>query len=92
VSGAGRRTERGRLQLESTAGKLNALSPLATLDRGYTIVRSADRRTLRSVNDVTPGDDVEVVFRDGSAAATVARVTPNADSVAGPTATATEDL
>jgi exodeoxyribonuclease VII large subunit len=92
VSGAGRRTERGRLQLESTAGKLNALSPLATLDRGYTIVRSADRRTLRSVNDVTPGDDVEVVFRDGSAAATVERVTPNADSVAGPTATATEDL
>jgi exodeoxyribonuclease VII large subunit len=82
IASAARRTERGRLQLESAGGKLHALSPLATLDRGYAIVRAASGRTVRSVATVQPGDSIDIVLRDGVAAATVDRVTPNADDVA----------
>ena len=75
--GASRRIERGRLQLESSAARLHALSPLATLDRGYAIVRTPAGQTLRSVDRLDAGALVELVLRDGTAAATVDRVMPN---------------
>ena len=84
--GASRRIEHGRLQLESSAARLNALSPLATLDRGYAIVRTPAGRTVRSVDRLEPGALVELVLRDGSAAATVDRVMPN-DQPAGTSGT-----
>ena len=74
---AARRVDRSRLQLESSGGRLHTLSPLATLDRGYAIVRTGDGRTLRSVDGLQPGTPVDVVLRDGTASATVERVTPN---------------
>lgn len=77
---AGRRVERRRLQLESSGRRLHALSPLATLDRGYAILRTIDGRTVRSVDGIEPGTHVEVVLRDGIAAATVDRVVPNGES------------
>ena len=80
TDGAARRIERRRLELESAAGRLNALSPLATLERGYAIVRTADRRTVRSIRGLAPGAGVEIVLRDGVAAATVEDVMPNDDS------------
>jgi exodeoxyribonuclease VII large subunit len=72
-----RRVERRRREVEFASGRLNALSPLATLERGYTIVRTADRRTVRSVTQIDPGATVDLVFRDGAASATVDRVVPN---------------
>ena len=80
AGGAARRVDRCRLQLESSAGRLNALSPLATLDRGYAIVRTGEGRTVRSIGALQPGTQVEVVVRDGTAAATVERVVPNDQS------------
>jgi exodeoxyribonuclease VII large subunit len=84
TASAARRTERGRLQLESAAGKLNALSPLATLERGYAIVRAADRRTVRSIDSLEPGAQVDIVLRDGKAAATIDHLSPNEAQSAGP--------
>jgi len=78
--GAARRVERRRLQLESSGRRLHALSPLATLDRGYAILRTVDGRTVRSVEGLQPGTHVEMVLRDGTAAATVDRVVPNGES------------
>jgi exodeoxyribonuclease VII large subunit len=78
AGGAARRVDRRRLELHAAASALNALSPLATLDRGYAIVRSDDGRTVRSVQALEPGRGVDLVFRDGVAAATVGRVVPNA--------------
>lgn len=66
-----RRVDGRRLALEATVGRLNALSPLATLERGYTIVRDASGRTIRSVTSARPGVGVEIVFRDGVASAEV---------------------
>jgi exodeoxyribonuclease VII large subunit len=76
-----RRVARRRLALESAAGRLNALSPLATLDRGYAIVRTADRRSVRSASSLVPGTSVDIVLRDGVAGATVDHVAPNDQSV-----------
>lgn len=72
-----RRLARRRLALESAAGRLNALSPLATLERGYAIVRTRDRRTVRSATSLAPGTAVDILLRDGVAGATVDHVAPN---------------
>ena len=69
-----RRIDRRRLTLEATAGKLHALSPLATLDRGYAIARDSAGRTIRSVESVRGGDAVDIVFRDGTASAEITGV------------------
>jgi exodeoxyribonuclease VII large subunit len=72
-----RGVDRRRRELEFASSHLNALSPLATLERGYSIVRTADRRTVRSVTQIDPGATVHLVFRDGTASATVDGVVPN---------------
>jgi exodeoxyribonuclease VII large subunit len=56
--------ERKRARLELAAGRLRALSPRATLERGYSIVRTGDE-IVRSAEDVSPGDAVEVEVADG---------------------------
>jgi len=64
--------ERKRARLESTAGKLRTLSPLATLDRGYAIVRT-DNGFVTSSAAVSDGDRVDVQLADGSFGARVER-------------------
>lgn len=57
--------ERRRLSIAAAAGKLDALSPLATLRRGYSVARSETGSVLRSVQDFTPGQPFELRVRDG---------------------------
>ena len=57
--------ERRRAGIAATAGRLNALSPLATLSRGYAVARGTDRRTLASVADFEPGTLFTLTVRDG---------------------------
>ena len=48
------------------AGKLDALSPLKVLARGYGVVtQTADNRVLLSTALVKPGDQIDVWLRDG---------------------------
>jgi exodeoxyribonuclease VII large subunit len=56
--------ERKRARLENAAGRLRALSPRSTLERGYAIVR-LDAGIVRSAGAVTPGDELEVEVADG---------------------------
>ena len=56
--------QRKRARLAQVAGRLRTLSPRATLERGYAIVRSDDR-VLRSVAAIDPGDALEVELVDG---------------------------
>ena len=69
--GARRGTERRRARLELAAGRLNALSPLATLARGYAIARDGSGRALSSAAQFTPGLPFSLVLSDGQVAATV---------------------
>jgi exodeoxyribonuclease VII large subunit len=56
--------ERRRAALEQTAGRLRALSPHATVNRGYAIVRAGDA-VVRSASAVSSGDALEVEVADG---------------------------
>jgi exodeoxyribonuclease VII large subunit len=56
--------ERKRARVEHAAGRLRALSPRATLERGYAIVRS-DEAIVRSASDVSSGDPLDVEVADG---------------------------
>jgi len=63
--------ERKRAALDTTAAKLDALSPQATLQRGYAIVRTDSAGIVSSTADVAPGLHVDVTVADGSFGARV---------------------
>jgi len=54
-----------RTQLETIAGRLHALSPLATLARGYAVARGEDGTTLDSIAAFRDRMPFELVVRDG---------------------------
>ena len=54
--------------------KLEALSPLAVLDRGYSIVTDKDGRTLKSVSQANAGDNITIRLSDGRILADVQEV------------------
>jgi exodeoxyribonuclease VII large subunit len=60
-----RAAERRHALLGSAAGKLNALSPLSTLARGYSVARGADGETLSSAGDFEVGASFDLMLRDG---------------------------
>lgn len=60
--------ERRRAQLQQLARALHAISPLATLDRGYAILFDAQGRVLRSSKGVAKGADVRAKLADGELA------------------------
>ncbi len=58
--------ERRRQRLAALSGKLEALSPLATIERGYAVPRGPDGRLLRRVDDFPPGSAFVLRVVDGS--------------------------
>ena len=61
-----RRSESAASRLQGAGGLLHSLSPLATLARGYAILRDArDGRVLRSAAQVDVGDPVEASLAEG---------------------------
>lgn len=63
-----------RERLDGLHGRLLALSPLATLERGYAVVhRQDDGRLVRSVTQIEAGDGVAVRVTDGAFAAEVVK-------------------
>ena len=54
-----------RRTLEALTGKLDALSPLKVLDRGYSLARGPGGQLLRSCAGLHQGDDVTVTLSDG---------------------------
>jgi exodeoxyribonuclease VII large subunit len=56
--------------------RARALSPLATLERGYAVLQDADGRVLTSVSSVAAGDPVAVRLADGRVHATADSTQP----------------
>jgi exodeoxyribonuclease VII large subunit len=77
VAAMTRRVSDRRNALAAVAGRLNALSPLATLERGYAVARGANGRTISSVRDVPVGSALSVRISDGEIDATAVRVRVN---------------
>ncbi len=57
--------ERRRARLQLLSARLDALSPLSTLARGYAVARDADGRTVSSVEDFKIGLPFTLLVRDG---------------------------
>lgn len=53
------------MRLKSAGAQLNALSPLATLDRGYSILRDDQQRIIHSVQQASAGQNLSATLADG---------------------------
>ena len=62
--------ERRRASLDMLHARLGALSPVATLERGYAVIHRGDE-LVRSSTQVEHGDEIDVRVADGSFGATV---------------------
>jgi exodeoxyribonuclease VII large subunit len=62
-------SERRLARVSAMAGRLEALSPLATLGRGYSVARTAEGTVLREVRDFEPGLRFTLRVSDGTVAA-----------------------
>ncbi len=61
------RMDRERQRVAATAGRLDALSPLNVLARGYSVTRrEADRAVVRAAHQVQPGDRLVTLLHNGS--------------------------
>ncbi|MGA2507840.1 MAG: exodeoxyribonuclease VII large subunit [Chitinispirillaceae bacterium] len=64
------------LRFSTTASRLHALSPLAVLSRGYSVITTVDGQSVRDADRLTPGQDVSMRFHRGSATAKVETISP----------------
>ena len=69
------RTDGEKHRLSVLAERLQGLSPLSVLARGYGAVSSTDGRFIRHVSDLTTGAEVRIRFADGTADAQITHVT-----------------
>ena len=60
------RVQLHKKELQALTGRLDALSPRAILERGYSICLK-EQKVVRSVKDITTGDMLRVLFQDGEA-------------------------
>ena len=70
----GHRLDRGADDLVHQLARIRALSPLATLRRGYAVLSDADGQALSSVATLEPGQDIHIRVGDGRIGATTTSV------------------
>lgn len=66
--------DRRKREVRAGAGRLDALSPLATLRRGYAVARTADGGVLRTTADFEVGTEFVVRVSDGRIVAETLRI------------------
>ncbi len=71
AEGAGEGVGRGRNALSLLAGKLDSLSPLRVLSRGYSVVYDGSGRPVREAAALQPGDAVSIRLAKGSVQAEI---------------------
>lgn len=72
--GIGRYLDGLKKQAEAAAGKLNALSPLATLSRGYSIaMKLPEMQIIKDAKDIQKGDEVNIRLHKGEIICVVAK-------------------
>ncbi len=69
-----RKTEGERMRLLGMTERLDALNPLAILQRGYGAVKNEKGRMVSSVKDLQPEQRVQILLRDGYADAQILSV------------------
>lgn len=68
--------ERKRAAFEKNAGLLHAISPLAVLGRGYSIVQQKNGDIIRSCAEVYPGENISITLARGGIDCEVKKIIP----------------
>jgi exodeoxyribonuclease VII large subunit len=63
-------------RFSNATARLHALSPLAVLARGYSVVSAAGGKTVRSSGELSPGQNIRIRFNRGAATAAVESIVP----------------
>jgi exodeoxyribonuclease VII large subunit len=71
TAGIGRQVDRARARLSECGARLDALSPLRVLERGYAVARDDAGGVLRRVSQFTPALRFRLRVQDGEVAARV---------------------
>lgn len=65
---------RARVQLQGNAAKLQALSPLQVLARGYSVTTRLDGSVVKSTKQISENTDLTIQFHNGKAVCTVKEI------------------
>ena len=76
---AERRIAASRAQYAALAAKLDAMSPLKVLGRGYSIALNGEGRALRGASELAAGDKIRLLLARGEAECTVDSVKGDTD-------------
>ena len=63
-----------RHRFETSVGRLQSLSPLAVLGRGYSLTRRPTGAIVRRADDVRTGDAIEILLHEGALGARVEEI------------------
>lgn len=66
--------ERRQAQLQNNARTLHAISPLQTLERGYSITRNSQGKTISRSSEVSVGEEIETRLHEGQIISQVRRI------------------
>lgn len=73
------RLQQMHTRIHQLAHNLDTVSPLATLGRGYSIVRAGDGRIIRQAGELSVGEKVRALFSKGQADCIVDRIYTDKD-------------
>jgi exodeoxyribonuclease VII large subunit len=62
--------------LDAVEQRVRLLDPVTTMARGWSITRTADGRTVRSADELTPGTEIVTTFASGAARSRVEEIHP----------------
>ena len=79
ISSQGQSLHTKKVRFVQCASKLDALSPIKVLTRGYTMTQKDDGSLVRSVSQLTTGDTLNIIICDGAVSATVTQIKENVD-------------
>ena len=58
--------KRDRVNIDKLADSLNTLSPLSTLERGFSIITNSEGNITNSIKNVELGENINIILKDGS--------------------------
>lgn len=79
-SGARRALDRSHSFLDTQAARQRLLDPSSVLKRGYTLARSPSGGILKGIEGLSPGQEIDVQFRDGRARTRIQDITKSKPS------------
>ena len=67
---------KSRAELSKVSARIDTLSPMKTISRGYTISEK-NGHIIKSITSISVGDDIELRYIDGNAKATITELKEN---------------